>query len=306
MLVSSRLLVKVSMSIFRCEEKGAFCRPPPPAAINNSNNSIQSIYAQTHPLDDSNSRLNEHLEYKQWEQNMAETTAHPSKRRRLDSHGSHSHESSSDELGANSDVERRRASWLQQVRTTYQSPRPAFKPTPRLKKTAEPIDSDRDDDESPDELTVVHETHNSTPAYWRRQSAARNGARSTSRESSRGRRSDSERRRRREQEDRDHDRERERERDDGEDDEREESSEDASEDDDEGDGDRDGESIGDAEDAERPVQRRTPSPPPPPPPPPKPERLYYRETLVLRGHQRGVAAVQFSPDGSMIASCCKL
>lgn len=31
----------------------------------------------------------------------------------------------------------------------------------------------------------------------------------------------------------------------------------------------------------------------------------YREKTVLRGHKRGVAAVRFSPDGSMIASCCE-
>jgi COMPASS component SWD3 len=34
----------------------------------------------------------------------------------------------------------------------------------------------------------------------------------------------------------------------------------------------------------------------------KPERLNYKEKFVLRGHLRGVAAVQFSPDCSMIAS----
>lgn len=39
-----------------------------------------------------------------------------------------------------------------------------------------------------------------------------------------------------------------------------------------------------------------------PGPPPKPERLNYREKFVLRGHLRGVSAVQFSPDCSMIAS----
>ncbi|KAJ5123658.1 hypothetical protein N7448_009755 [Penicillium atrosanguineum] len=37
-------------------------------------------------------------------------------------------------------------------------------------------------------------------------------------------------------------------------------------------------------------------------PPPKPEHLNYREKFVLRGHLRGVSAVQFSPDCSMIAS----
>lgn len=34
----------------------------------------------------------------------------------------------------------------------------------------------------------------------------------------------------------------------------------------------------------------------------KPERLNYKEKFVLRGHLRGVSAVQFSPDCSMIAS----
>ena len=46
--------------------------------------------------------------------------------------------------------------------------------------------------------------------------------------------------------------------------------------------------------------------PPPPPPPPqqplKPEQINYREKYLLRGHLRGVSAVQFSRDGSMIAS----
>lgn len=36
--------------------------------------------------------------------------------------------------------------------------------------------------------------------------------------------------------------------------------------------------------------------------PPKPEKLHYKEKFVLRGHLRGVSAVQFSPDCSMIAS----
>lgn len=41
---------------------------------------------------------------------------------------------------------------------------------------------------------------------------------------------------------------------------------------------------------------------PVPPVAPKPERLNYKEKFVLRGHLRGVSAVQFSPDCSMIAS----
>lgn len=39
-----------------------------------------------------------------------------------------------------------------------------------------------------------------------------------------------------------------------------------------------------------------------PPLPPKPEHLNYREKFNLQGHLRGVSAVQFSPDCSMIAS----
>lgn len=50
-----------------------------------------------------------------------------------------------------------------------------------------------------------------------------------------------------------------------------------------------------------PIQR-----PPAPPPPPKPTRLNYKQKFVLKGHKRGVAAVKFSPDGSMIASCCMI
>ncbi|KAJ5700015.1 hypothetical protein N7536_003028 [Penicillium majusculum] len=38
------------------------------------------------------------------------------------------------------------------------------------------------------------------------------------------------------------------------------------------------------------------------PPPPKPEHLDYKEKFVMRGHLRGVSAVQFSPDCTMIAS----
>jgi COMPASS component SWD3 len=30
----------------------------------------------------------------------------------------------------------------------------------------------------------------------------------------------------------------------------------------------------------------------------------YKEKMVLRGHKRGVAAVKFSPDGRLLASCC--
>lgn len=52
------------------------------------------------------------------------------------------------------------------------------------------------------------------------------------------------------------------------------------------------------------VRSATPVPVAAPPPtlPPKPERLNYKEKFVLRGHLRGLSAVQFSPDSSMIAS----
>ncbi|EAW06538.1 WD40 repeat domain-containing protein [Aspergillus clavatus NRRL 1] len=46
----------------------------------------------------------------------------------------------------------------------------------------------------------------------------------------------------------------------------------------------------------------TPVPPPAPPPPPKLEKLNYRQKFLLRGHLRGVSAVRFSPDATMIAS----
>ncbi|KAF7588735.1 WD domain protein [Aspergillus hancockii] len=46
----------------------------------------------------------------------------------------------------------------------------------------------------------------------------------------------------------------------------------------------------------------TPVPPPPPPPPPKPDKVDYQQKFILRGHLRGVSAVRFSPDSSMIAT----
>ncbi|KAI5305641.1 phospholipase C type enzyme [Ascosphaera pollenicola] len=40
-----------------------------------------------------------------------------------------------------------------------------------------------------------------------------------------------------------------------------------------------------------------------PPPPNEPVWSNYREKFVLKGHRQGVSAVQFSPDGTMLASC---
>lgn len=65
------------------------------------------------------------------------------------------------------------------------------------------------------------------------------------------------------------------------------------------------ESAGDAAsqvDQEYSDRSPTPVPPPAPPPPPKPEKLTYQQKFLLRGHLRGVSAVQFSPDSTMIAS----
>lgn len=47
---------------------------------------------------------------------------------------------------------------------------------------------------------------------------------------------------------------------------------------------------------------RSATPVPSAPLPPKPEELNYKEKFVFKGHVRGLAAVQFSPDGSMVAS----
>lgn len=41
------------------------------------------------------------------------------------------------------------------------------------------------------------------------------------------------------------------------------------------------------------------------PPRRKSSFLRYRQKMILRGHRRGVAAVRFSPDGRLIASCCQ-
>ena len=50
------------------------------------------------------------------------------------------------------------------------------------------------------------------------------------------------------------------------------------------------------------ISHRSTTPVPSVEAPPKPENLNYKEKFVLRGHLRGVSAVQFSPDCSMIAS----
>lgn len=47
----------------------------------------------------------------------------------------------------------------------------------------------------------------------------------------------------------------------------------------------------------------TPVPASPLPLPKKPP-MRYKNSLVLRGHKKGVAAVKISPDGQYIASCC--
>ncbi|KAL8874237.1 MAG: hypothetical protein Q9174_000393 [Haloplaca sp. 1 TL-2023] len=52
-----------------------------------------------------------------------------------------------------------------------------------------------------------------------------------------------------------------------------------------------------------PATPAAPSETPLPPPPKEAHYLPYRQKMVLKGHQRGVAAVRFSPKGNMIASC---
>ncbi|EFQ96816.1 hypothetical protein MGYG_08739 [Nannizzia gypsea CBS 118893] len=60
----------------------------------------------------------------------------------------------------------------------------------------------------------------------------------------------------------------------------------------------------DLEDEGQTARRREKTPKPTTPPPLlQPECLHYKEKFVLKGHQRGVSAVKFSPDGTMVASC---
>lgn len=66
--------------------------------------------------------------------------------------------------------------------------------------------------------------------------------------------------------------------------------------------DEDGDTEDEGGDGEYSDRSPTPVPPPPPPPAPKPDRLNYKEKYLLRGHLRGISAVRFSPDASMIAS----
>lgn len=194
---------------------------------------------------------------------MDEDSRHLKKRRVDNERASQSAEPSSDELGGNSDLERRRVSWARYVHpTTYRSPRTHKIP---------PKPSSESD--SPDELAE------DAQEYWRRSQGARPRAKSRS-TSPEGSRSD------RDQEMREAD---------TEDNEYSVDEEDADE------RSHSGESTPTITES-----RRTPSPTPPPPPPPKPDRLNYKEKFVLKGHQRGVSAVQFSPDGSKIASCCTI
>lgn len=198
--------------------------------------------------------------------NMDENTPHPPKRRRLDDSPG---ESSPDELGPNFDTPRPRASLSTPNEKVYRSSR-TFS---RAQKDYE--------SESPDELAE------DSRIYWERR---KSGNRPPSIESSRSERRSS---RAVSEESRFAD-----EGEGGESDEdKEKGEEEAGEE-----MDKDAEEEGDGDSRGRPIERpmRTPSPPPPPP---KPDRLYYKEKFILKGNLRGVSAVQFSPDGSMIASC---
>lgn len=191
-------------------------------------------------------------------------TPQNAKRRRLDDAIS---EASSDELGgANSDIERRRASWVNKMSSS------AYKPSPRMYQPVRREAEHHSESESSDELAADV----TTPSYWHRNGMASH----TPRPQARSNRMSSEDRR------------------EGgriEDDENDEGEGFASDD----------ESRADSMDDQsmRSTTPRPLSPPPPPPPPPKPERLYYKQKFILKSHYRGVSAAKFSPNGSMIASC---
>lgn len=53
---------------------------------------------------------------------------------------------------------------------------------------------------------------------------------------------------------------------------------------------------------EPPSQEATPGAPEPPRVPDGP----YRTKYIMSGHKRSVSSVKFSPDGTMLASCCEL
>lgn len=207
--------------------------------------------------------------------------SHPTKRRRLDhEHSGSPVESSSDELAATSDhddSEHRRSSWSVKKSKSAYAPK---RPYNRARSFGE--------SESSDELAV------DADVYW-----GRNTRQSSPQQNGRGRRGSSSRntmssslvdRRGRSGVSR------ERYGDEGGYGERDEEEEEREEGEGEG---------GDTPREEVDREETTPIPaemPVSPPPPPKPERLFYREKFLLRGHLRGVSAVQFSPDGSMIAS----
>lgn len=64
---------------------------------------------------------------------------------------------------------------------------------------------------------------------------------------------------------------------------------------------RRGQSAG-GDDTEKDVAVPAHTPSPAPVMAPKPERLNYKEKFFIKAHVRGVSAVKFSPDGSMICS----